>query len=209
MIDKWIAPIVIGIVVAFVSLFGSDVKEFFLPNFEITYQVTESKKLLGPQDVGRKQVPILGKKVADVYVSQVELKNTGKKAINDIEFLLDVNAVSKPELYRVFYVTQPKEMFGSVSFSDYKAKLSKKVKLKEFVEGNSITISLISSEVLNINFEANKTEVNFTEFKDEASLNDHTYVAFISALSVIVGRFLIDFLRFLIRLYRNRPPRVS
>ena len=76
MIDKWIAPIVIGIVVAFVSLFGSDVKEFFLPNFEITYQVTESKKLLGPQDVGRKQIPILGKKVADVYVSQVELKNT-------------------------------------------------------------------------------------------------------------------------------------
>jgi hypothetical protein len=148
MLEKLIAPFVVGIAVGFVLLFGSDVKQFLLPDYEVTYKVVSSKKLLGPEDVGRKEIPILGKKVSDVYVTQVDLKNSGKKSIKDIEMLLDINSINAPELYRVFYITNPEEMFGDVDFNNFKSKLSKKIKLKEFVEKNEITISVIIGRLL-------------------------------------------------------------
>jgi hypothetical protein len=204
MLEKLIAPTVVGIVVCFVSLFGTDVKQLLLPDHEVTYKVTSSKRLLGPEDVGRKEIPILGKNVSGVYLTQVDLKNSGKKSINEIEILLDINSAKKLELYRVFYITKPEEMFGDIDFSNYKSKLSKKIKIKEFVEGNEITVSLISSELLELKFIANKAGVSFKEFTEEDSIEEHTYVAIVSALSVIAGRLLIDLLGVLVALYRRR-----
>ena len=209
MIEKLILPIVVGLVVGFVLLFGSDVKELLLPNYEITYQVVESKKLLGPKDIGGKEIPILEKNVSDVYVTQVNVNNTGKKAIKDTEILFDIEAASEPELFRVFYVTQPKVMFGDVGFTDFKTKLSKKLKLKEFVEGNSITVSFISSEHLNLKFVANKADVKFKAYTEEVSADEHMYVAIMSAISVLIGRLLIDLLVYLVAWYRKRVPKES
>lgn len=207
MLEKFIAPVVVGLVVGFALLFGSDVKQFLLPDYEITYQTVASKKLLGPNDVGRNEIPILGKKVTDVYITHIDIKNSGKKSIKNIEILLDIKADNKPKLYRVFYVTHPKEMFGDINFSDYKTKLSKKITLKEFVEGNELTVSFISSEQIKLNFIANKTGVSFKEFSEEETINEHTYVAIMSALSVIIGRLLIDFFIFLASLYRRMGTR--
>lgn len=204
MLEKFIAPIVVGLVVGFVLLFGSDVKQFLLPDYEVTYQVVSSKRLLGPEDVGRKEIPILGKKVSDVFVTQVDLKSSGKKSIKDIEILLDIESANKPELFRVFYITQPQEMFGDVEFSNFKSNLSKKIKIKEFVEKNELTVSFISSEQLQLKFIANKAGVSFKEYTEEETIEEHTYVAIMSALSVIVGRLLIDFFGFLLTSYRRR-----
>ncbi|WP_036186945.1 hypothetical protein [Marinobacterium lacunae] len=204
MIEKLIAPIVVGIVVGFVLLFGDDVKQLFLPDYEVTYQTFDSNKVLGSEDVGRKEIQILGKNVSDVYLTQVKIINTGKNAIEDFEILFDISAIEKPDLYRVFYITQPPKMFGDVVFSDFGKGLSKKIDLIKFIEGNSLVVSFISSVQLDLDVVANNAGVRIKKFTETPSVNEHAYVAIISALSVIVGRLLIDILFLLFSIFRNR-----
>ncbi|WP_165388084.1 hypothetical protein [Vibrio vulnificus] len=52
MIEKFIAPIVVGVVVGFILLFGSDVKEIFLPERQVEYEIISSEQLLGPKELG-------------------------------------------------------------------------------------------------------------------------------------------------------------
>jgi hypothetical protein len=106
---------------------------------------------------------------------------------------INIKADNSPELYRIFYTTSPKDMFGKVSLAKVN-NLSRQLSIDKFVEHTSINLSLISSENLKLEFIINESGVNIIERLKEESKEDLTYVALLSAFSVVMARLLIDLL---------------
>lgn len=204
MIEKFIAPIVVGVVVGFILLFGSDVKEIFLPERQVEYEIISSEQLLGPKELGRKERSVLGSTVSNVYLSQIRLESTGKTAIDDLGVLVSIEVDNKPKLYRVFYATEPSELFGDVSFSTSSKPFEHLINIEKFVENTVLTISIVSSEPNPVTITINKSGVDVKNVSNTESAEDLTYVALMSAAAVLVGRFLIDISFGLLALWRRK-----
>ena len=200
MIEKIIAPAVVGVIVGFVLLYGDNFKQYFSPDKEITYQLTQSKQVFGPEELGRKNILILDKIVPNVHLAQLLIKNTGKLSLDNIKMQINVEAAESPDLYRIFYATSPKDMFGKVSLGKVN-NLSRQLSIDKFVENTSINISVISSESLNIDFIVNKSGLTINESSKDESSENLTYVALLSAFSVLIARLLIDLLSFALKRY--------
>lgn len=203
MIEKVILPIFIGVLVGLALLYGPEFKEFFSPERQLSYEVHESKSILSTDAIGTKDIPIFGKKVDEIFLTQIIVKNTGSKQIDDANFVLKATPENKLDLFQFFYTTEPQILFGKINFRNMQNKLVKQIEIKKFVENNSFTASFITSDKLNVEFVSNMPQTDIVKNEYNKQKEDLTYIAALSAVAVLLGRFLIDIMNFFIRKVRS------
>jgi hypothetical protein len=207
--STYIYPLVLAIILIPVSaLITPLIENIFTPEKEVLIQLSATKEVLTAKEVGNRKHELFGQNVDNSYITTMELVNIGKVAIDDYLFTIDVDTDKVPSLFRVFYTTTPPHSFGPVAFSNV-GTTSKKVIIDNFVEGNQLNISIISSELFNVTVTPNTTGViSHTKFKEvdsSYSMFDLVYVAIFSSLFIFLFRILYDLIPWLISRFSSLP----
>ncbi|HAS4578391.1 TPA: hypothetical protein I6876_001625 [Vibrio cholerae] len=205
----YIYPLILALILIPIGVWATPhIQDLFAPEKEVFIQLSNPQEILTSQEVGNRKHELFGQKVANSYITSIELTNIGKTTIEDYLFSIDVDTDEIPSLFRIFYTTVPPHTFGKVEFSNVGA-ASKKIIIDRFIEGNQLNISVISSELLKIKVTPNtsgvKSNVELKEVESSYTNSDLGYVAIFSALFAFMFRVLYDFIPWLICKFNRKP----
>lgn len=182
------------IMMIFGITFIDDIKSFTNPDFEITILESEASEILNAGSVGNRKFELFTKNVDAAYITKVQFKNTGSKAIKKLEALMSVKHDVPLDLYKVFYTTVPREQFKGVKFN--KRENSRLLNLDVFIEKNAIEVTFISSAPISIETIVNMSGVSVKRDTADDITDNVLFVSVFSALLVLFARFLIDIVSF-------------